>query len=43
VTPARARRERWLAAAQEITSVLLGTVRRTEALRPIARPRRPGL
>ena len=31
------RRERWLAAAVEITSVLLGTVRRTEALRLIAR------
>jgi GAF domain-containing protein len=31
------RRERWLAAAAEITSVLLGTVRRTEALRLIAR------
>jgi signal transduction histidine kinase len=31
------RRERWLAATQEITSVLLGTVRRTEALRLIAR------
>jgi len=31
------RRERWLAAAAEITGVLLGTVRRTEALRLIAR------
>jgi signal transduction histidine kinase len=31
------RRERWLAAAAEITSVLLGKVRRTEALRLIAR------
>ena len=31
------RRERWLAAATEITGVLLGTVRRTEALRLIAR------
>ena len=31
------RRERWLAATTEITSVLLGTVRRTEALRLIAR------
>ncbi|MET0419231.1 MAG: GAF domain-containing sensor histidine kinase [Actinoplanes sp.] len=31
------RRERWLAAASEITGVLLGTVRRTEALRLIAR------
>ncbi|MBW6434593.1 GAF domain-containing sensor histidine kinase [Actinoplanes hulinensis] len=31
------RRQRWLAAAAEITSVLLGTVRRTEALRLIAR------
>ncbi|MCA2213947.1 GAF domain-containing sensor histidine kinase [Jidongwangia harbinensis] len=31
------RRERWLAAAAEITSVLLGTVRRTEALELIAR------
>ncbi|SDT44084.1 GAF domain-containing sensor histidine kinase [Actinoplanes derwentensis] len=31
------RRQRWLAAASEITSVLLGTVRRTEALRLIAR------
>ena len=31
------RRERWLAAAAEITSVLLGTVHRTEALRLIAR------
>ena len=31
------RRERWLAAAAEITAVLLGTVRRTEALRLIAR------
>jgi signal transduction histidine kinase len=31
------RRERWLAATAEITSVLLGTVRRTEALRLIAR------
>jgi signal transduction histidine kinase len=31
------RRERWLAATQEITSVLVGTVRRTEALRLIAR------
>jgi len=31
------RRERWLSAAAEITSVLLGTVRRTEALRLIAR------
>jgi signal transduction histidine kinase len=31
------RRERWLAATQEITTVLLGTVRRTEALRLIAR------
>src|ERR687890_926687 len=31
------RRERWLAAAAEITSVLLGTVRRAEALRLIAR------
>jgi signal transduction histidine kinase len=31
------RRERWLAAAAEITSLLLGTVRRTEALRLIAR------
>jgi signal transduction histidine kinase len=31
------RREQWLAATQEITSVLLGTVRRTEALRLIAR------
>jgi signal transduction histidine kinase len=31
------RRERWLAAAAEITSVLLGTVRRTEALQLIAR------
>ncbi|GGL19287.1 GAF domain-containing sensor histidine kinase [Mangrovihabitans endophyticus] len=30
-------RERWLAAAAEITQVLLGTVRRTEALRLIAR------
>ncbi|WP_199509351.1 sensor histidine kinase [Nucisporomicrobium flavum] len=31
------RRERWLAAAGEITSVLLGTVNRQEALRLIAR------
>ncbi|MFC7277696.1 GAF domain-containing sensor histidine kinase [Paractinoplanes rhizophilus] len=31
------RRERWLAATAEITSVLLGTVRLTEALRLIAR------
>ncbi|MET0416272.1 MAG: GAF domain-containing sensor histidine kinase, partial [Actinoplanes sp.] len=31
------RRQRWLAAASEITGVLLGTVRRTEALRLIAR------
>jgi signal transduction histidine kinase len=31
------RRERWLGAAAEITAVLLGTVRRTEALRLIAR------
>ena len=31
------RRERWLAATTEITGVLLGTVRRTEALRLIAR------
>jgi signal transduction histidine kinase len=31
------RRQRWLEAAAEITSVLLGTVRRTEALRLIAR------
>jgi signal transduction histidine kinase len=31
------RRERWLTATAEITSVLLGTVRRTEALRLIAR------
>jgi signal transduction histidine kinase len=31
------RRERWLAATAEITNVLLGTVRRTEALRLIAR------
>jgi len=31
------RRERWLAAAAEITGVLLGTVRRTEALRLLAR------
>ncbi|MGX6603231.1 GAF domain-containing protein [Micromonosporaceae bacterium Da 78-11] len=31
------RRERWLAAAAEITAVLLGKVRRTEALRLIAR------
>ncbi len=31
------RRERWLAAAAEITSVLLGTVRRGEALQLIAR------
>ncbi|BCJ48929.1 histidine kinase [Actinoplanes sp. NBRC 14428] len=31
------RRERWLSAAAEITSVLLGTVNRTEALRLIAR------
>ena len=31
------RRERWLAAAAEITGVLLGTVRRTEALKLIAR------
>ncbi|GIE50740.1 histidine kinase [Amorphoplanes nipponensis] len=31
------RRERWLSAAAEITGVLLGTVRRTEALRLIAR------
>jgi len=31
------RRERWLAATAEITSVLVGTVRRTEALRLIAR------
>jgi signal transduction histidine kinase len=31
------RRERWLAAAAEITSLLLGTVRRTEALQLIAR------
>jgi signal transduction histidine kinase len=31
------RRERWLAAAAEITGVLVGTVRRTEALRLIAR------
>jgi signal transduction histidine kinase len=31
------RRERWLAAAAEITAVLLGTVHRTEALRLIAR------
>ena len=31
------RRERWLAAAGEITSVLLGTVRRGEALQLIAR------
>src|SRR4051812_11115125 len=30
-------RERWLAATAEITGVLLGTVRRTEALRLIAR------
>nr|WP_111653726.1 GAF domain-containing sensor histidine kinase [Actinoplanes lutulentus] len=31
------RRQRWLEAAAEITGVLLGTVRRTEALRLIAR------
>jgi len=31
------RRERWLSAAAEITGVLVGTVRRTEALRLIAR------
>lgn len=31
------RRERWLAAAAEITSVLLGQVRRTDALRLVAR------
>jgi signal transduction histidine kinase len=31
------RRERWLAAAAEITSALLGTIRRAEALRLIAR------
>ncbi|MFI1996655.1 GAF domain-containing protein [Actinoplanes sp. NPDC020271] len=31
------RRERWLAATAEITSVLLGTVHRTDALRLIAR------
>ncbi|WP_396027545.1 GAF domain-containing protein [Actinoplanes sp. TBRC 11911] len=31
------RREQWLAATAEITGVLLGTVRRTEALRLIAR------
>jgi signal transduction histidine kinase len=31
------RRERWLAATAEITSVLVGTVRRTEALQLIAR------
>ncbi|GAA4607402.1 signal transduction histidine kinase [Actinoplanes octamycinicus] len=31
------RRERWLSATAEITSVLLGTVQRTEALRLIAR------
>ncbi|WP_328478256.1 GAF domain-containing protein [Actinoplanes sp. NBC_00393] len=31
------RRQRWLAAAAEITGVLVGTVRRTEALRLIAR------
>ncbi|GAA1621602.1 signal transduction histidine kinase [Actinoplanes couchii] len=31
------RRQRWLSAAAEITGVLLGTVRRTEALRLIAR------
>ncbi|MEU4216703.1 GAF domain-containing sensor histidine kinase [Actinoplanes sp. NPDC026623] len=31
------RRERWLAAAAEITTVLLGEVKRTEALRLIAR------
>jgi signal transduction histidine kinase len=31
------RRERWLAAAAEITAALLGTVHRTEALRLIAR------
>jgi signal transduction histidine kinase len=31
------RRERWLAAAAEITAVLLGEVRRTDALRLIAR------
>jgi signal transduction histidine kinase len=31
------RRERWLAASAEITGVLLGTVRRTEALQLIAR------
>jgi signal transduction histidine kinase len=31
------RRERWLAATAEITGVLLGTVRRTEALQLIAR------
>nr|WP_239166923.1 GAF domain-containing sensor histidine kinase [Actinoplanes italicus] len=31
------RRQRWLAAASEITGVLLGTVKRTEALRLIAR------
>ncbi|OJF12093.1 GAF domain-containing sensor histidine kinase [Couchioplanes caeruleus] len=31
------RRERWLAATAEITGVLVGTVRRTEALRLIAR------
>ncbi|MBG0561045.1 GAF domain-containing sensor histidine kinase [Actinoplanes aureus] len=31
------RRQQWLAAAAEITGVLLGTVRRTEALRLIAR------
>ncbi|MBO4209875.1 sensor histidine kinase [Micromonospora echinofusca] len=31
------RRERWLAAAAEITSVLLGEVRRTDALRLVAR------
>lgn len=31
------RRQRWLSAAAEITNVLLGTVRRTEALRLIAR------
>jgi signal transduction histidine kinase len=36
------RRERWLAAAAEITGVLLGTVRRTEALRLIARRAREG-
>ena len=31
------RRERWLAAAAEITSVLLGPVRRQEALELVAR------